>query len=134
SSGPYAVAIADVNGDGNADLVVAQYSLGANAVGVLLGNGDGTFQAPSNFATGASPYGLVVADLNGDGKPDVATANYRASNSSSSGGTVSVLLNTTAQGATTPTFQSPTNYAVGFRPVAVQALDVNADGRLDLAV
>src|SRR4051794_8150224 len=50
---PYAVITADFNRDGRLDLAVANYS--SNTISVLLGNGDGTFQAAKNYATGASP-------------------------------------------------------------------------------
>ena len=42
---------------------------------VLLGNGDGTFQAAVNYAVGNAPYSVAVGDFNGDGKPDLAVAN-----------------------------------------------------------
>src|SRR5689334_11066094 len=48
-----------------------------------------TFGAPHNYATGSEPYLVVLGDLNGDGRPDVVTANY----SGGSGNSVSVLLN-----------------------------------------
>jgi len=54
---------------------------------VLLGNGDGTFQAALNFAVGRGPGSVAVGDFNGDGKLDVAVVNHDS-------GTVSVLLNT----------------------------------------
>ena len=68
----YSVAVADVNGDGKLDLIVA--NRGMKNVGVLLGNGDGTFQPQQTFAIGFTPFAVVVADLNGDGKPDIAVA------------------------------------------------------------
>lgn len=66
------VQAADVNLDTKADLVVTQ-DTGQDSI--LLGNGDGTFQPPATIAVGApayGPFGLVVADFNNDGRPDIA--------------------------------------------------------------
>ncbi len=70
---PQSVAVADLDGDGNLDLVVACY--GANAVGVLLGNGDGTFLPIELYAAGAEPISVTVGDLNLDGIPDLVVTN-----------------------------------------------------------
>ncbi|MSP75358.1 MAG: hypothetical protein EXR12_04405 [Rhodospirillaceae bacterium] len=116
---PTAVAIADVDGDSNPDLVVTNaYS---NNVSVLLGSGDGTFGAATNFAVGALPRAVAVADLNGDGKADIATANHQDGN-------VSVLL-----GNGDGTFGAPTNYASGNITRAIAIADLNGDGSPDLA-
>src|SRR5437899_1638078 len=61
----------DFNGDGRADLVVANE--GSGTVSVLLSNSDGTFQAALNSTTGASPNAIAVGDFNADGKLDVVT-------------------------------------------------------------
>jgi hypothetical protein len=116
------VAVADVNGDGRLDLAVANYSYGASAgsVSVLLGNGNGTFQGAVNFAVGSIPVSVAVADVNGDGRPDLVTANQ-------SGNSVSVLL-----GNGNGTFQSAVNFGVGSSPRSVAVADVNGDGRPDL--
>jgi hypothetical protein len=91
---------------------------------VLLGNGDGTFQSATSYNSGgAGPYSLVVADLNGDRKPDLVVAN-------SDSNTVSVLL-----GNGDGTFQAAISYASGGssdRSVAVA--DVNGDGKPDILV
>src|ERR1700687_1208415 len=80
---PQGIAVADLNGDGQLDLAVANE--GSNDVSALLGNGDGTFQTARSFAAGSSPRAIAVADLNGDGVPDLAVANERSND-------VSVLL------------------------------------------
>src|SRR5262245_40173420 len=63
---PSGLAVGDINADGALDLVVANY-VGSGAVSVLLGNGDGTFQAPVSYAAGAYATAVAVADFNGDG-------------------------------------------------------------------
>ena len=78
--------MSDFNGDGIQDLAVANYS--SNNVSVLLGRGDGTFQAAINFGAGAFPFSVAVSDFNDDGLQDVAVAVMAARNSG-----VSVLIN-----------------------------------------
>ncbi len=80
-----ATVLADFNGD--AILDVAAVNPTTNTVSVFLGNGDGTFQAPLNFSVDASPRALAVGDFNGDGFPDLVTANFVPSRD------ISVLLN-----------------------------------------
>jgi len=119
-AGPRAVAVADVNGDGKPDLIVANYS--ANDLSVLLGNGNGTFQSQHTFATGSQPRSIAIADLNLDGKPDVIVANH-------GGNSVSVLL-----GNGNGSFQPQQTYATGATPFSVTTADVNLDGKPDVIV
>jgi hypothetical protein len=119
------VAVADVNGDGKPDLIVATCCLsnGDGAAAVLLGNGDGTFQPPATYdAGGGWTPGLVVADINGDGKLDIVAANYYEN-------TVGVLL-----GNGNGTFQQAILSAASIDPFNIAIADVNRDGRLDLIV
>jgi hypothetical protein len=130
-SGPVSVAVADLNGDGKPDLVVA--NLISNTVSVLLnttapGSTTASFAPQETFATGVLPRSVAVADLNGDGKPDLVVANETAL------GTVSVLLNTTTAGATTASFAPQQTFATGSEPVSVVVGDFNGDGKPDLAV
>lgn len=85
------VVVADLNGDGIADLILGQFWFGP--VSVLLGNGDGTFQKGQsvNASVPLSPGYLAVADFDGDGVPDVAIPNQDLS------GTVVVLLTQNTQ-------------------------------------
>jgi hypothetical protein len=113
------VAIADVNGDGKPDLLTTNAS--SNTAGVLLGNGNGTFQYATTFLTGGSyPTSLAVADVNADNRPDLLTAN---SNSNTAG----VLL-----GNGNGTFQPATTFGTGSYPVKIAVADVNSDGKPDL--
>ena len=81
---PSSVVIADVKGDGNADIITANQADATTSV--LLGNGDGSFfQTQATYQTGYSSS-IAVADLNEDGRPDLVTATYNSN-------TVSVLLN-----------------------------------------
>jgi hypothetical protein len=73
-AGPYAIAVADFNLDGVPDLVTPNFL--SDTASVLLGVGDGHFEAPIDTgATGRTSYGVATGDFNGDGKPDFATCN-----------------------------------------------------------
>jgi serine/threonine protein kinase/Flp pilus assembly protein TadD len=118
---PRCLVVADFNGDGILDLAVTNIFWTMSSVSVLLGNGDGSFQAPQSFPVGINPYSMVVGDFNGDGVPDLAVANVRSD-------TVSILL-----GKGDGTFQAAGNYATPY-PEYIVVGDFNGDGKLDLAV
>jgi hypothetical protein len=81
------IAVADVDGNGTQDLVMAEPD--ANVVSVLPRNGDGTFGTAQAYSADAAPRWVAVADLNNDGALDVAVANTGSDD-------VSVLLNTSS--------------------------------------
>jgi Bacterial Ig-like domain (group 3)/FG-GAP-like repeat/FG-GAP repeat len=128
---PNGIAVADFNGDGVADLAVTNYGLNGvgNTVSVLLGNGDGTFQAQITSGTGVGPEEIAVGDFNGDGKADLAVTNF--GNQNGNGNTVSVLLGD-GTGNFSPAPGSP--QTVGSGPFGVAVADFNGDGKTDLAV
>jgi len=131
---PGSVAVADVNGDGRPDILVTNGCSDSNCdgtVGVLLGNGDGTFQPAVTYSSGGNvAQSVAVADVNHDGKPDLLVANDCLGNCSQLKGAVAVLL-----GNGDGTFQAAVNYASGgIHANAVTAVDVNGDGNIDLEV
>jgi FG-GAP-like repeat len=137
--------LADVNGDGKLDLLTANQCTGpsnlggcasGSVVGVLLGNGDGTFQSAVTYSAGGWDSGsILTADINGDGKLDLLVANGCTSGSingcgSNLRGLVGVLL-----GNGDGTFQAARTFDTGGEYArAVLATDVNGDGKLDLLV
>ncbi len=132
---PGVVAVADFNGDGKLDLAVLNG--GSRNVSILLGNGDGTFQAAKNYDVGGdNPPSIVVADFNGDGKPDLAVAipgNIPAPATTfptCTQSSVNLLL-----GNGDGTFQTARRaVTVDSANLSVTAGDLNEDGKADLVV
>jgi hypothetical protein len=120
---------ADLNGDGKLDLVFAQAGndfpvVISGGFNVLRGNGDGTFDSlavASEIGTAFNLGGIAVADLNGDGKPDILTASNSAT-------ALTVSLNDG-----TGKFPTLVEYAVNRGPATITAGDFNGDGRMDIA-
>ena len=126
-NGPVSVAVGDFNGDKKLDLVVVNET--DNNVGILLGNGDGTFQPQVTYCVvttvkcvGGNPLSVVVGDFNGDHILDLAVADFQSQQ-------VTILL-----GNKDGSFQAPKLYPAGANPSSIVSADFNGDGLLDLAV
>lgn len=121
---PVSITAGDVDGDGLTDVAVMNYCAAnqscdgsTGTLSVLLGNGDGTLQAPTLYslwstALGSIPNTVVVADLDNDGKPDVVIGAWTA---------VGVLLNQTPRAATVTTLGSQTNPSASSQTVTLTA-------------
>jgi FG-GAP-like repeat/Abnormal spindle-like microcephaly-assoc'd, ASPM-SPD-2-Hydin len=144
ASGTTGVAVGDFNGDGRLDVLAAVANTGfvfavppinsplPGSLGIFLGQGGGAFggsvlSSPAGAANFV-PTGLIAADLNGDGKLDLAFVNTGQPGSSIDD-TASVLL-----GKGDGTFQPQQTFATGAFPVDLQIADFDGDGKPDLAV
>lgn len=122
--------LADVNADGNLD-IVSMVSGTENAPGqlkILLGSGGTSFQAPVTYPLGSifgQIYSLTIGDFNGDHKPDIAVATSPFGGET---GTISIFL-----GNGDGTFQPASAIAIPAAPNSVATADLNGDGKLDLA-
>jgi len=138
-SSPAQIAVADLNADAKPDLVVVNDCPTSSCtlegtVGVLLSKGNGTFEPAVSYSSGGyAAFAVTIADVNGDGKPDVLVANQCSPNGCTTydqGHQVGVLL-----GRGDGTFKSAVGYASGgFRANSIVAVDLNGEGKLDLVV
>jgi FG-GAP-like repeat/PASTA domain len=115
---PSSVAIGDLDGDGKADLVIANG--GSSTVSVLMNRGDGSFETARDYAAGFEPVAAAIADVNGDGGPDVVSADF---------GNFSVLLNN-GDG----TLRRGVEHRTEEHSVSLAVADLDGDSRPDLAI
>jgi FG-GAP-like repeat/FG-GAP repeat len=129
-SQPFALAVGDFNGDHKLDVAVSDFGRGnasdPGGVWLLLGNGDGTLNAPTLFVAGIGPAGVATADFNGDGSLDLAVVDQHDPSSTTHGG-MSILL-----GRGDGNFQAPSFFPMAAFPTALTVADFNGDAKLDL--
>src|SRR5690606_35762355 len=118
-SGIYFLTVADINNDGNDDVITA--NMLNDTVSILLGNGTGGFATPIHIPVGDAPYSVTVEDIDGDDFMDLMVANFDEDN-------VSVH-----RGIGDGSFVEPVNYPVS-TPKSITVADFNGDEVLDLAV
>jgi hypothetical protein len=120
---PQSVVAADFNADGKVDLALANFGslFGSGTLSILFGNGNGTFAAKVDYLVGRKPESVTAGDFNGDGKTDLAVANYYSSE-------ISVLIN--SGGGSFP--QRHVYDWVGTVPGTVAMADFNHDGKVDV--
>jgi hypothetical protein len=118
--GASSVAAADLTGDGAIDLVTSNYRPG-DTISVLIGHGDGTFDAPVDYAAPGAVK-VVVGDVDGDGTPDVVVADDAHS-------TISILRNL-GDGS----LETAAVYGVPCCPSWITLADINHDGALDIVI
>jgi hypothetical protein len=119
---PRGTVVGDFNRDGKLDIATFDVSKdGSTRVVVMLGNGDGTFQAPVSYLAGQDTSSFEVGDFRGDGRLDLAFANPNQN-------AVGIL-----PGNGDGTFAPARSINVGFRPENIALGDFNGDGKLDIA-
>jgi FG-GAP-like repeat len=119
---PTSVALSDLNGDGKIDLVVTNGGPMSNAVSIWIGNGDGTFQSPTDYRSGRRPLGVSFADFNNDRIRDLLVINGERDSFS------------TFLGNGNATFQAGHDSGANAGPNYGLARDFNGDRRTDVAI
>jgi len=120
STNPSSIAVGDVNGDGQNDLIAANY--GAANISLLLWNISTNDWDITNKSVGTGPTSVIIDDVNNDGLPEIVTANSGDNN-------ITILLWNTTQGKLTP---GRVTRSVGDSPMGVAVGDVNNDGEMDI--
>jgi len=122
---PYSTKLADMDNDGDSDVIVSQTTF-AKGFTYMKNTGGGFFEIAGHYTSQKSPRDACVGDFNNDGKKDVVTCNYYGS---PEGNTIALFTQ-----QATGVFSPAVNYPSGEAPAGLTAADFNSDGWLDLVV
>lgn len=120
ASGPSGVVVADLNGDGQDDIIAVNGD--DDSLSVFYGNSDGSFSAPQLVSLASKPRFFTLGDVDGDGNLDLLLPDGSA-------GTLDIYLNDGHGG-----FAAPVTAAAGAHPISIGAGDLDGDGDLDLVI
>ena len=119
-SNPYNVTLADIDNDGDLDILAPDF--GGAAVSIQFNRGNGLYSGSASASVGSQPRSVTAADIDGDGDLDLLTANYNAN-------TASVRFNNGSG-----VFSGGADLTVGSQPQSITTADVDGDGDLDFLV
>jgi hypothetical protein len=127
SATPYGIAAGDIDGDGLVDIAVAD--LGTNSISVfrnVSSTGNINFSSRTEFTTATQPASILIAEIDGDGKPDICVTNFGSNN-------VSVFRNSATSGVIGSTsFAGRQDFSTGTAPFYMTCGDIDGDGKIDL--
>ena len=121
-SGPIGVAIGDIDGDNQPDLAVSNLDPSVSVLRNTSTTGSVSFDPKVDLNTATGPYGVAIADIDGDGKSDLAVTIH----GDGTGTTVSVFRNTSTTGSVS--FEAGVSFPTGNGPLGIAAGDIDGDG------
>ena len=124
---PFGIAVGDIDGDGKPEIVVTNSAV-VSTIGIyknMSKPGSINFAAPLQGFTGTTPFAVSIADLDGDGKPDIVVGNFNSS-------TISIFKNTSSVGNIS--INTPTLLTTAANPSSLELTDIDGDGKTDIIV